>query len=526
QAAAEIGMWRDKLAQIPHGDRAQWAWMAGQAAGVFAAWSETFEGDKPGAFAAAAQELTRSAQVQRRADRYRPPRPVHSHGFGDAARLLLGHSGGAMPRSHAQGQARAHNEAAIAAALLALLVALLLLAIAIALEIARAHRARGELGRALSVEHMTRAHLDPVRAQWETELDERRFQWDRDAADVFAAAAGRTAQRAIEQTTAHVEPPSDPAPEQPARKPWSDKAVAAARGPLTPPPAEADTNEARERSTRRVYYTELSRADRSVTRIAAISNVAFADRDIAPRQWPDAMLDEELTHLRTEVQLLADEIADRRTGEGPLTREAIADNAELTRRAEKIADAQQARKAADDTARAVEQLTAERTRLEQELENTSRLKVRARAKLQAQVDDTTDKLAALTKRLPAARAAAQAAAEATDTPVHEWNDVLVESDERRQRQRVAEARNQDQRDLAEDTQYLHAHLQNNLRRVEAEHARRAKLTPEQRAREARTQTRKRTAGPKISPDLSTGPTPHLPYQPPEHGRDNDHGFGR
>jgi hypothetical protein len=203
-------------------------------------------------------------------------------------------------RTHKAGDARDDDIAAqVAVVLVALMLVLLLLAIAIALEVARAHRTRGELGRALAVEHMTRQHLGPVRAQWESDLQARRDQWDRDAADVFAAAAGRAAQRSTDPAPAPESDATDRSSQhRTERAERAKKVAAAASGPLTPPTAPAA------KRTRRAYYTELSADEKSMMQVRRVTDAAFADRDINPRRWPDDMLDEELQHLRTEVALL------------------------------------------------------------------------------------------------------------------------------------------------------------------------------------------------------------------------------
>lgn len=194
QAAAEVGQWRAHMAQVPHGDRAQWAWMAGQAAGVFAAWSEVLEGDKPGVFAAAHKELARSAQVKFASQRYQPAQS-YSAGLGALTRVLFEETfrGNSPVRRARSGD----TVGDVAAVILVALLLLLLLAIAIAGEIARAHRGRGQLVRAVAIEQATVYGLDPVRANWHSMLEERRYQFDRDAADVFAAAAGRRSEKAL-----------------------------------------------------------------------------------------------------------------------------------------------------------------------------------------------------------------------------------------------------------------------------------------------------------------------------------------
>ncbi|MEV6073398.1 hypothetical protein AB0L82_43210 [Nocardia sp. NPDC052001] len=628
RAAAETEQWRERLAQIPHGDRAQWAWMAGQAAGVFAAWSEALEGDTPGAFAAAATELTRSAQVRRATDRWQPPRGTHPNAFGDLAQLLLAHPTGSRPRSHASRGAQGEDAASIAVLLLALMLLLLLAAIAIAVAVARAHRARGELARATAVEHMTRAHLDPVRESWEGELQDRRDQWDRDAADVFTAAVGRRTRKVLGELTSVDEQASsqlsqerlaaladaaealvpgiteaeawpalrehlaaievsgrdaaqqlaevfaarelgsadDPAAvlvwrlerlaaeQQPAspqsgsttpdsattrwgtplRPPSNrerlaqmrqedsehvDKILAAASGPLTPPtPPTAD-------QSRRKYYSELSDAEKSQRRALDAARAGFVSHDIKPRGWTDELLDAELAHRRTEVALLTADIEDRRTSGGAHTRQVLADNAELSAQAEKIPAAQQARIDAEELAAEQRRLDTQCARLTQELEATGRHKMMARKKLQAQLAEASEKLDDLTPVVTAAQAAAKAAARATGVSVHQWNNTLHEAQEQQQLRRLTAARGRDQRGIEADVSSLRD-LQHDLAGVEAEHARRGKLTPAQRERELRIRTQNKT--PTTDPTRQP-PTPglgtDLPYQPPDHGRGPDRGQG-
>lgn len=194
QAAAEIGQWRERMEQVPHTDRAQWAYMAGQAAGVFAAWSEVLEGDQPGAFAAAHKELARSAQVQYASQRYQPSQP-QSAGLGAVTRALFQET---FRDDSPVRRARSGDTVGdIATVILVALLLLLLLAIAIAAEIARAHRERGQLTWAVSIEQAAVYGLDPVRVNWQAALNERRHRFDRDAADVFAAAAGRRSEKAL-----------------------------------------------------------------------------------------------------------------------------------------------------------------------------------------------------------------------------------------------------------------------------------------------------------------------------------------
>lgn len=194
QAAAEIGQWRERMEQVPHTDRAQWAYMAGQAAGVFAAWSEVLEGDQPGAFAAAHKELARSAQVQYASQRYQPAQP-QSAGLGAVTRALFQET--FRDNSPVRRARSGDTVGDIATVILVALLLLLLLAIAIAAEIARAHRERGQLTWAVAIEQAAVYGLDPVRVNWQAALNERRYRFDRDAADVFAAAAGRRSEKAL-----------------------------------------------------------------------------------------------------------------------------------------------------------------------------------------------------------------------------------------------------------------------------------------------------------------------------------------
>lgn len=204
-AAAEIGEWQRTLAAVPPGDRAQWAWAAGQASGVFAAFSEALEGDQPGAFAAAAKELARSVQVQYASQRYQPRVAGRAAiggstrtGLGAAAAILFDEAvrpGGSRIRRAGSGEATD-----LAALVLAMLLALLVIAIAIAVQIANAHRARHQVMRAVGIDQSLRG-IDPVRRAWDSDLQARRFRWDRDAAEVFTAAAGRRAGRFLGEGT-------------------------------------------------------------------------------------------------------------------------------------------------------------------------------------------------------------------------------------------------------------------------------------------------------------------------------------
>jgi len=85
RAAAAVDQAYDKLKRIPPDDHAQWASVAREAAGVYAAWSRRVEGDQPGPLARAADALARSAQVAPET-----PSPVRSpiRGYRGAAMVV------------------------------------------------------------------------------------------------------------------------------------------------------------------------------------------------------------------------------------------------------------------------------------------------------------------------------------------------------------------------------------------------------------------------------------------------------
>ncbi|WP_344033139.1 relaxase/mobilization nuclease domain-containing protein [Streptomyces luteireticuli] len=62
-AAQQIAAVRERLTNVPMDDVTQWAQVARETAGLFAAWSQRLEGDRPGALAQAADALARSAQL-------------------------------------------------------------------------------------------------------------------------------------------------------------------------------------------------------------------------------------------------------------------------------------------------------------------------------------------------------------------------------------------------------------------------------------------------------------------------------
>ena len=92
QALEALDAANEALQGVPATDHAQWAAVAREAAGVYAAWSRRIEGDRPGPLARAADALAVSAQVPKGTPG--PVRPTH-RGFRGAAMVVtqgrLGH---------------------------------------------------------------------------------------------------------------------------------------------------------------------------------------------------------------------------------------------------------------------------------------------------------------------------------------------------------------------------------------------------------------------------------------------------
>lgn len=519
QAAVEFGDWQQHLAEIPREDRARWAWVAGQAAGAFSAWSEQLEGETPGALAAAAKELTRSAQAQNEwRRRYRPTakdRPI-----GDLTKLLLStrplDAGTRLPGRPDRQQNADDAVATVAVALLALLLILLLAAIAALLEIARAHRHRGELARALAVEGVTGQQLLPVRERWEQSLEQRRYQWDRDAAQVFSAIAIRAAER-------RGEPQTEAAPKPPPSPKWKGARVAAAQGPMTPPPAKAPKHPA-EPKRRGPLYAELTAEQKATVRTMAVANVAIGARDLKPRTLDDATLEGELAHLLAEVELLTRDLEARRI-EGPHTREAKDDIETARSKAALIEAARKADEQAEKLRREKERQDWSLQKLQRDLDATPRRKFLARQQLEKDIAASRRTIAELTPQAAEASAAAAAAAEATGSPREEWHGIEAAADPRHQQQLLAQAQRNDKREIDADTGYLQRYLRPNLDKLETEHARRSELAPEQRTAE---QVRREQERKNPTKKRSTNPTaqrsePYRGHLPPDLGQARDRG---
>ncbi len=95
-AAGAIADARERLRAVPVDDRASWAAVAHDSAGVFAAWSRRLETRGPGPLAATARELSRSAQL--RAHQTHPGTPAVARGAGRHAAVLLLQASGSTPQ--------------------------------------------------------------------------------------------------------------------------------------------------------------------------------------------------------------------------------------------------------------------------------------------------------------------------------------------------------------------------------------------------------------------------------------------
>jgi len=95
-AAGEIADALQRLRAVPVDDRAAWAAVAHDSAGVFAAWSRRLETAQPGPLAATAAQLVKSAQL--RAYQTRTTTPAVQRGAGRHAAILLLQASGATPQ--------------------------------------------------------------------------------------------------------------------------------------------------------------------------------------------------------------------------------------------------------------------------------------------------------------------------------------------------------------------------------------------------------------------------------------------
>ena len=196
QASQELGALRDRLRAIGPDDRAEWARIAGDAAGVLAAWSLQAE-PEPGPLAAAAAALGRSAQLPawkaQKAQRVRAP-------SARGAALLF--AAAAQPSNGALGW-----------------MVLLRQMANLAKALHDAHAARGDLQRAQEIERAVRGELEAVHAT----LD-RQASGGRPALDPEELRVAETARRG----QLPLRPGASPLPSAPAEPPK--------RPPVTRPP--------------------------------------------------------------------------------------------------------------------------------------------------------------------------------------------------------------------------------------------------------------------------------------------------
>ena len=210
RASQELGALRDRLRAVGPGDRAEWARIAGDAAGVLAAWSLEAE-PEPGPLAAAAAALGRSAQLPawqaRTTQRVRAP-------SAQGAALLF--AAAAQPSNGALGW-----------------MVLLRQMANLAKALHDAHAARGDLQRAQQIERAVRSELEAVNARLEGDASGARPALDPDALRAAETARrGQLPQR----------PGASPLPGAPAGPP--------AKPPVTRPP-DRDRDPSRNRGAER-----------------------------------------------------------------------------------------------------------------------------------------------------------------------------------------------------------------------------------------------------------------------------------
>jgi hypothetical protein len=208
RASQELGALRDRLRAVGPGDRAEWARIAGDAAGVLAAWSLEAE-PEPGPLAAAAAALGRSAQLP--AWQARTTRRVRAPSAQGAALLF---AAAAQPSNGALGW-----------------MVLLRQMANLAKALHDAHAARGDLQRAQQIERAVRGELEAVNARLEGDASGARPALNPE--ELRAAETARRGQLPLR-------PGASPLPGAPAEPP--------ARPPVTrPPDRERDPNRGAER---------------------------------------------------------------------------------------------------------------------------------------------------------------------------------------------------------------------------------------------------------------------------------------
>lgn len=199
QASRELAALRERLRAIGPGDRAEWSRIAGDAAGVLAAWSLQAE-PQPGPLAAAAAALGRSAQLP--AWQAKTARRTRAPSAQGAAFLF---AAAAQPSNGALGWAVLLRQMAN-----------------LAKALHDAHAARGDLQRAQEIEQAVRSELEAVRATLEREASTAR-----PALDPETLRATETARRG----QVPLRPDASPLPGAPAEPPPKPP-----KPPVTRPP--------------------------------------------------------------------------------------------------------------------------------------------------------------------------------------------------------------------------------------------------------------------------------------------------
>lgn len=266
---------------------------------------------------------------------------------------------------------------------------------------------------------------------------------------------------------------------------------------------------------RRRYFTELDAQERSAARAAAVAAAGFVAMSLDPPTMSDAVLAQEREHLRTEVQLLRRELAEREQ-QGPRVRRVHATAPGLTDKSVLIETAMQAEVEAQRLERQYEGHERELARLRAELDNTPRRKFQRRRRLRAETGSTIQARDALVVRSFEGARAAAAAVRAIGAPRSQWSAIQFQARPVQHRMRLAQAATRDQVDLDEDRNHLWG-LEHILGKVETEHTRRSALTPAQRETELQRQ-RAAARRPKPTQARSASVDPCRGYRRPSPGR--------
>ena len=139
-ATRDLDQLRAHLRDVPLGDQVEWARVARQAAGALASWSVAIE-PQPGPLAAAADALTRSAEIRR------PPAPPHPTRVPSAMSAALLFAAATKPGKNFDR---------------ALQAMLLRQFIAVGQAVAQMHQALGDVRRAEHIHHVMTTRLEPM----------------------------------------------------------------------------------------------------------------------------------------------------------------------------------------------------------------------------------------------------------------------------------------------------------------------------------------------------------------------------